>query len=300
LCELFGEVLGVERVGLEDNFFELGGHSLAAVSLVSRLQEATGVELPLDLLFESPTVSAMAPFLATHLSVKEHSGRVLNLRARGSLAPLFFLPPSGGLGWCYSNLGRELHSDRPLYALQAAGLAGDEQFPPDVESTAEEYLAHVSRIQPTGPYHLLGWSFGGLVAYAMACILQQRSERVGLLAVLDAYPRYDSSQLMTPSDNPTAAVAPEVSKYLPPSIQERIRLLSVHVSTIAKRYRPDRFTGDLLLFVSSNNVHRSSLWTPHVSGRIAIHELPCSHQGMAGPDSAATISRIIEKDLAAR
>lgn len=74
--------------------------------------------------------------------------------------------------------------------MQARGLARTEPLPGSVEEMAADYLAHIRAVQPTGPYHLLGWSLGGRIAQAMAASLEAEGEEVGLLALLDAYPVY--------------------------------------------------------------------------------------------------------------
>ncbi|KAB8141160.1 amino acid adenylation domain-containing protein [Chloroflexia bacterium SDU3-3] len=63
LAQIWAEVLGLAQVGVDANFFELGGHSLLATQVMSRVREAFGVDLPLRLLFEGPTVEALAAHL---------------------------------------------------------------------------------------------------------------------------------------------------------------------------------------------------------------------------------------------
>jgi len=64
VAEVWAEVLEVRPISAEANFFELGGHSLLATRVISRIRETCGVELPLRLLFDSPTVAALASHLA--------------------------------------------------------------------------------------------------------------------------------------------------------------------------------------------------------------------------------------------
>jgi len=60
IASIWEEMLGVSPIGVEDDFFALGGHSLLAIQVVARLREHIGVEVPVQLLFDAPTVSQLA------------------------------------------------------------------------------------------------------------------------------------------------------------------------------------------------------------------------------------------------
>ncbi|MBR7835038.1 amino acid adenylation domain-containing protein [Actinospica durhamensis] len=207
LAGIFAEVLGLDGVGVHEDFFRLGGHSLTAAELVGRIRTRLGAAIGIRDLFDTPTVAGLASRLDREVDRDAFAG-VLPLRVRGDRPPLFCVHPGGGLAWCYAALLRGLSPDQPVYGLQAAGIAPGEAHAAGLEQMAADYLARIRRIQPHGPYHLMGWSFGALVAHAAAVSLQRQGEQVGLLCLVDGYPRSASpSDPRSAADERGAAVA---------------------------------------------------------------------------------------------
>ena len=186
LARIWAEVLDVPRVGVRDDFFELGGHSLMAVRLMARIRERFGRELPLAVLFQGGTVEALAARLR---GGENEAGSILvPIQAQGGEPPLFLVHPAGGDVLCFAALGRHLAPDHPVYGIQSRGLSGSDSPLGRIEEMAALYLEEMKRVQPAGPYHLGGWSLGGLIAWEMARQLRERGEEVALLALLDSSP----------------------------------------------------------------------------------------------------------------
>ncbi|MGF1426647.1 acyltransferase domain-containing protein, partial [Kitasatospora sp. LaBMicrA B282] len=185
VTEVWEAVLGIEGIGVDDNFFDLGGDSMRGVLLVGRLREAGVLDVPAAALLSAPTVAKVIA-AAGHGGGPEAFAPLLPLRAEGGRTPLFCVHPGAGVSWRYTALLPHLGADQPVYGIQAFGLDG--QHPPAADAAAmtDSYLALLREQQPHGPYRLLGWSYGGVVAHAMACALHRQGEQVELLAMLDA------------------------------------------------------------------------------------------------------------------
>ncbi|MBF6571305.1 MAG: KR domain-containing protein [Candidatus Binataceae bacterium] len=183
LTRWWQELLGVESVSSQDNFFDLGGNSLTGVRLLAKLNKAYAVNLKLPSLFEMPTIEKLA-----RLVRREETATVIScvvpLRPRGSLPPLFVLPGAGGSVLAFSQLIPHMESDLPIYTLL---YTVDESKPAvlRVEDLAAHYIQEMRKVQPEGPYYLLGHSFGGLVAFEMAQQLRMMGQATGLLGIID-------------------------------------------------------------------------------------------------------------------
>ena len=173
------------NVGICDNFFELGGHSLLAVRLLSEIQQQFQKNFPLAILFQNPTIEQLASLLGS--SVNTPHSILVPLKTSGNQPPLFCIHPVGGNVQCYADLARYLDKDYPIYGLQSLGLDGQKQPLTNLEEMAFHYIEAIQQIQPQGPYNLIGWSMGGVIAYEMAQQLQAKNEPVALLTLIDTY-----------------------------------------------------------------------------------------------------------------
>nr|WP_275666366.1 alpha/beta fold hydrolase [Streptomyces cinnamoneus] len=179
MCTVFAEVLGVPQVGVDDDFFQLGGHSIKAAQLSAGPVRLSAWRSASATCSTRPTVAGLAERLATGGGDDPFSALLPLRKGKDSMdggtapAPLFCVHPAAGISWVYSGLLRHLDHDRPVYGLQARGLSDETAAPRSVEEMAEDYLTLVRSVQPHGPYSLLGWSFGGVVAHHLAVRLQE-------------------------------------------------------------------------------------------------------------------------------
>jgi enterobactin synthetase component F len=195
-------------------------------------------------------------------------------------------------------------------------------LPATLEAMAADYVSLIRERQPTGPYHLLGWSFGGLLAHAVATQLQSAGEEIGLLVVVDACPYDPQSRLFdsgNDQDQTPAAPAPgekslvealdelhqegHLTSALNALDRDIIARVGQHNDGLMRAFAPGRFRGDMLLFTSQESEARSqpkSLaehWKPYVDGQIAVDCIDCAHNQMMDAPAAARIGRLVAARL---
>ncbi|MEO7020169.1 MAG: amino acid adenylation domain-containing protein [Ktedonobacteraceae bacterium] len=186
LTRIFEQVLQVHPVGVTDNFFALGGHSLLAMRLMAQIHKQFERNLPLSLLIDGGTVEHLAHTLRQQNKSATPSPLV-RIQPGGTKRPLFCVHAGAGNVLCYRQLAQHLGSDQPLYGLQALGLYGECEPLTSVEEMARHYSAAIRTVQPQGPYNLLGWCFGGMIAFEIALQLIRQGQEVALLALLDTF-----------------------------------------------------------------------------------------------------------------
>nr|WP_280373543.1 alpha/beta fold hydrolase [Nocardia abscessus] len=246
-----------------------------------------------------------------------------------SQAPLFCVHPAIGLAWCYSGLLAHLPADRPVYGLQAPHVAGEDGYG-SIDEAASRYVGALKEIQPEGPYHLLGWSLGGLIAQEMAVQLQEGGDEVALLSMMDSYRLSDDLlEHATPSiaeivgefgsDELDAEIDPEMSlrdaaellrarsgPFAALTVEHLERLYAGYDNgtVLAHSFRPRAFDGDLLFFSAGDDPinradpdRRADAWQPYVTGAVHDHELRCAHSAMTTPEALAVIGPVLRRWL---
>ncbi|HUS35362.1 MAG TPA: amino acid adenylation domain-containing protein [Verrucomicrobiae bacterium] len=181
---LFQRVLRRNGVNVDESFFELGGDSLQALELIVQIEKATGRRLPLETLFQTPTVQRLAIELQ-RAGKGEDWSCLVTLQKSGVRPPLFLVHTTPGDVLGYGNLIHHLGDDQPCYGFQALGLKDGGEPHATIEAMAAHYVDLLRKFQPNGPYYLGGWCFGGIVAVEMAQQLRNAGQEVAPLLLME-------------------------------------------------------------------------------------------------------------------
>lgn len=343
IAEIWGELLGRKIDSPATDFFAAGGQSLLALRFFSRWHRETGVNAPLVNLLNFPVLADLAGQLDRLGGAPVEDGPALHpglamLRGGGSKAPLLFLHAGDG-GVIFSRaIAGDLPTGHPVYAIESPHLTG-EALPHaiDIAELAEVYLkiwddCHVARAPV-----LIGYSFGGLMAWEMACRMDARGRPPAQVVLLDTHnpevpPRalgigqrvakFWRQQSGLPFRARAAtlvgrAIAGTKNHYRirnevrraaanPPEGEFRpIRLRELHEAAMTA-YRPPEYSGMVALLKAASPGDKFELpadyhWGSRARGTFTILEVPGDHLGIITPDNlpalAACLSRLLASPL---
>lgn len=265
-----------------------------------------------------------------------HSSTVVPLQLNGHKLPLFVIHGVDGSTQKLECLARNLDLNRPIYGIRAQALSGRGPALTRVEDLASFYLRDAKEVQPDGPYHFLGYSFGGLIAFEMARRLSAQGEQVGMVGMLDNL-RMAPQELLSGSAPPRAsrirsrwiALASHLKRTLSSSglayakeklfrrglrtaysLLDRARLSIPRFMQraydinwfAAVRYVPRHFPGKLTLFQAADSLQggRASLdlWKSVAAGGVEVREIAAHHESLMIEPNVALLAAEIRACLA--
>lgn len=236
LCSIIAGVLGRERFGVDEDFFASGGHSLAALEVIAAVEEQLGLSVSIGALFAHPTVQALAASIAGERGEGAEFAPVLPLReqptahdATDAPAPLFILPPAGGLGWCYAGYLSHLPAQQGVYAVQAEAFSDPHAgFASSLQELAEGYLKLIEKTlaERSLPrrFALMGWSVGGTAAVQVAALAQAAGAQVERVILLDAYPSEQWQGVTAPDEQESFRALLRMGGLPEPAADEQLDL----------------------------------------------------------------------------
>ncbi|MDN0041081.1 amino acid adenylation domain-containing protein [Bacillus aerophilus] len=180
LLVMWREVLEREDISTDDHFFELGGHSLKAMSLLSKVSKEFEVQVPIHLLFETPTIEALSHYIQ-HQDGETAGYLVFN---ESQTSTVFALPPLPGYGFVYQEAAKTLDDVR-LIAFDFI----------ETNNRMAQYVQHIQHLQPKGPLTLMGYSGGCYLAFELVQALEQGGRTVEKVIMIDSYKKIGESDL---------------------------------------------------------------------------------------------------------
>ncbi|MBC7886371.1 MAG: amino acid adenylation domain-containing protein [Ferruginibacter sp.] len=186
IAGIWVDLLGISGIGLSDNFFELGGHSLIAIEVMARIEKETGKKLPPSTLFQYSTISELAAALDDQSGIVKWKSLV-PIKPNGNKDPLYIIHGGGLDVMVFNNIARYMDGDQPVYGVKAKGKDGDDETLDVIEEMAAFYISEIVQQNPAGPYALLGFSAGSVIAFEMAKQLMAMKKKVKILGIIDYY-----------------------------------------------------------------------------------------------------------------
>jgi len=294
LAAILADVLGIPSVDRHDNFFDLGGHSLLAFVFVHRVNDQFNLGLSMKQFLATPTIAAVAEVNQTSSQSSDYAV-LLPLREGSGGNPLFCVHPGFGLAWSYANLLPFLSKTEPVYGVQAQGFDSQEKLPSCFQELVDHYVDVIVGLQQQGPIRLLGWSYGGLVAFAIARRLRSLERDVEELVLIDPHlpdrgatlDRFRLSAQGQAELQAVLAVAPE---------PKRARNIIQNLARIQSEFEELSYAGDVLLMPAADGLTPDEVqrWRTLITGQTSVAPIAADHYDMMSRSGAEQIVAAIK------
>jgi acyl-coenzyme A synthetase/AMP-(fatty) acid ligase/thioesterase domain-containing protein len=332
VAAIWQQILNVEKVGLDDDFYELGGTSLQAFSIFARIAAELKSDLPPTTMVNAPTVSKLAQIVRQKGQRIGQDAKLVSFRDGGSAAPLFVIHAAFGDIMFVRDLAKEMNGDRPVYGIQPPALNGKSELPRTIKGLAADYLAEIKKLQPKGPYHLAGYSFGGWVAFEMAQQARESGAEVAFLGIIDSNanaperfagrvfrhlaqikPRSSFSYVGTRLKKTWAVAAKRAYERLqyapnglrlafgrPLAYEDRTKFYNHVFRRAAAHYQMKPYDGYVVVFSNTSRTGaQTAFWKKFAKGGFTIHQFATDHYGIVLPPHSTELARHLDTHLAA-
>ncbi|MZI95363.1 amino acid adenylation domain-containing protein [Vibrio sp. CAIM 722] len=311
VADLFCELLQVSSVTVKDDFFSLGGHSLLCMRLAAEIQEKTGQTLSVGQIIINPSVEALAQCLDAGTDGQSMVGleKVLPIR-RGEGAPLVCINPASGFSWLYTGLLRYLGGSYPIIGLQSPVDGGAIATAKTMDEACDMYYDELKKVQPHGPYHLTGYSFGGNVAHTLAARLQAEGEEVAFVGLFDTYPTecqdWDAAMNEEVAEKEKAAFLEEKNGDGAPEMSEAQKAMLADVDAnygyavgIMATAKTTYYSGRVHLFVADQtfpDFDIEEVWSQYAGELTQLH-IDTRHQDILEPETLKIVGPMLDRAI---
>jgi len=325
LVAIWEEVLKLDNVGVQDNFYDLGGTSLQGFMIFARIAERLRISLPPATMLQASTIFLQAKIVEQSSGYsQDEDGLAVQFRGGGSREPLFFVHDGWGGIMFVRELAKLLQTDRAIYGLRPPALDGKQFIPRTIEAVAAGYIQAVRQKQACGPYMLVGYSFGGFVAFEMARQLTASGESVRFLGIIDAS-KPSESILVRGLQSARKQTLPSILQksahfglHYFRSIGETVRAwrntarlargLPLAASAVhghyrfiyggaVKRYRAQPYPGKVTVFAGSNRERIHDARWRTVAADVEVREIGGSHTDIVTSSYSGILARNIDETL---
>ncbi|MGD9638616.1 MAG: amino acid adenylation domain-containing protein [Alphaproteobacteria bacterium] len=211
IAEAMAKVLGINNVGLNDDFFQIGGDSLSSVQLNNLLKRTYGIKIPTSYINIQGTPNKIAAAFKNDKKdaaldnnnddEKETSIVTQFCQGQKTEPKLFFVHAIGGGAFVFRDLINAMESTYPSYGISSKGLWNDDDALDSIEKMADYYLEAIEQYRNEQPITLIGYSFGGYVAYEMALRMQEKGLSFNPVIMLDTpAPQYKHYKIRSNKD----------------------------------------------------------------------------------------------------